>query len=406
MANTGEWLFAGTDSFRGLKYVVMDALFYGMETILRPDGSTNTDFNPNHLPAQTFTGYAANLTNPSLTFPRFRVVVNGNFYDNTLYNDVPGANHWWKGELYQAGRPIVPPAKSANAAPLADLSFIGRNGQRAGRYRCEDSKPSTFNSLHPSSTLTYALGGLLRQIQNKKQPPTVDTSEWFVRGKTIVGFHKTTETLFVVVQEDANFSGTGLAKVIERLTDAGVNDAVKCDSGSSSTLIVDGVTVISCVDKKNNSTPNGLAFKLADLKLGGPDSRLNAPGVPANTPNFDGSIRASAATTTPLAKGRLTLTINSFGSSPGNSAASIATKLLIPNFAIPANPLKLEAIATSNIDLRSAVTFKSIGSPPNSVQCIAKLDTNAKVDAIVGAVQIIQNGNTIKTGNFTWPILV
>ena len=98
MANNGDWLFAGNDSPFSLKYVVVDALFYGLETILRPDGSANIDYNPTGKPAKTFTAYAATLTTPSLAFPRFRVVVNGNFYD-TLYNDdAPGLNHWWKGQ--------------------------------------------------------------------------------------------------------------------------------------------------------------------------------------------------------------------------------------------------------------------------------------------------------------------
>jgi hypothetical protein len=402
MATTGARLFAGTDSSYKLKYVVMDALFYGMETILRPDGSTNPDFNPSSLPAQTFTGYAVGLTNPSLPFPRFRVVVNGTFYD-TAYNDVPGVNHWWQGQVIQAGRLIQPPAKSTDTIPLCDCSFIGRNGQRAGRYYCENSKPSVFNSQHPSSKLTYAMGGLLQVIKNKKQAPSLDTTEWYVKGKTIVGLHKTTETIFVVLQEDADFLGTGLDKIIQRLTGANVDDAVKCDSGSSSTLIVDGAIIIECAERKDNSTPHGLAFKLADLKLGGPGSILNAPGVPTDTSNFNGSMRSTPATTS--ANGKLTLTIKSFGSSAGDNSASIATKLSIQNSAIPTNPLKLEAIAPNNIDLRSDVTFNAILSSAKSVQCVAKLDTNADVDAIVGTVKVIQNGNPIKNGSFFWPIL-
>jgi Phosphodiester glycosidase len=399
MATTGDWLFAGTDTFYSLKYVVMDALFYGMETILRPDGSANADYNPSHLSAQTFTGSAAKLTNSSLTVPRFRVVVNGNFYDNTAYNVTPGANHWWQGELYKGGKPIQAPPKSANAAPLCDCSFIGRNGQRTGCYRCENFKPSLFNSQHPSSKLTYALGGLLRLIQNKKQAPSLDTTEWFVKGKTIVGLHKTTETVFVVVQEDANLLGTELAKIVARLTDAGVNDAVKCDSGSSATLIVDGAIVIKCVERKDNSTPNGLAFKFANLTLGGPNSDLSVNGGPQSIPNFDGSIAATA--------GKLTLTINSFGSTQLKTPGAVASSLSLP--ANAGFPLKLEAVAPK-IDFVSAtgVTFKStaFGTPLTTVQCVAKLKQQPDVDAITGAVSVIQSGTPVGSGNFSWPILV
>jgi hypothetical protein len=404
MANTGEWAFAGMDG--DLKYVVMDSLFFSMITILRPDGKYFTTEYPN---AMSFSQYAKILTgNQSNSIPRVRVAVNGTFYDNSNYHWTgPDEARGWVGEVIQAGVLIKPPPVLPGAGYMGSNYFIGRNGQRTGRYHYGASLPSQYGDpLNPSSKLTYAMGGLLRLIINKAIPPDLKLTAGLLVGKTIVGYHQASECLFVVCQEDADYSGTELLAIANGLKKAGADVALQCDGSSSSSLVVDGVEQVSCLFLKDNTTPNGLGFRFGDLTLGGPDSSLNAPGVPANTPNFSGSIRASAATVNPVTTGKLTLTINSFGSSLGHNAANIATGLALPaNTAVPGYPLKLEASAPG-IDLLAGVIFNSVGVPQKTVQCQAKLHQQADMDAIVGTVKVIQGANTITTGIFSWPILV
>jgi Phosphodiester glycosidase len=404
MTNTGEWLFAGSDG--ALRYVVMDALFYGMETIIRPDGSANADYNPDHLAAaQKFMDYAENLTTQSTTNPRFRVVVNGNFYDNGDFNYFKaGPNHWWKGEVYKAGRFINPPAKSADAKPLSDLSFIGRSGQRIERYQCEEMTPSEFKTLHPGSAPTYAMGGVKRIIKDKMTPPGLDTTEHRWRGKTIVGFHKTTGSIFVVTQEDVKslvgnltsivLFGKNLADITKCLTDAGVDAAVKCDGGTSSALIVDGEGVVPCEQiQRDCSTPNGLAFKFANIQLGGQGTQAMISHGPQTVSNFNASIAVE-----PIV-GKLVLTITSLGSttSDGDIASSLSIQLS------PIFPLILKAPLGS--DLRNGATFNSVSSSPNSVECFAGLHGDPNVDAIAATVKVMQGTSVLKTGSFIWPIL-
>jgi hypothetical protein len=399
MANSGEWMFAGVDG--DLKYVVMDSLFFRLMCVIRPDGH----YFPNLGPALRFTQHAIALTSGT-SIPRFRVVVNGNFYDNSNYHwTAPAEARGWKGELIQAGNLIPSPPISPNAGFMGSHHFIGRNGQRTGRYHCEGSLPSLFgdplaNPSSPFSMLTFAMGGLLPMIVRKKIHPTLSLSASEKLGKTIVGYHQATESLFVVSQERVIISdGVSLSDIANRLKNTGVDVALQCDASTSSALVVDGTIQVDCAFGKDCTTPNGLGFQFANPKLGGQGSALSVSGGPQNIPNFDASLTASS--------GKLTLAIKSFGSSQAHTPSAIAASLSISGTAIPSTPLNLEATLPGSIDLQTGVTFKSaaFGSPLKTVECSAKLHTQSDIDELVGTIKVIQNGTTVKSATFACPIL-
>jgi hypothetical protein len=206
-----------------------DALFYSMEIFLRDDNRTFTE---------TALGVGSNI----------RVITNGSFTHE--YNYLPPPRRVpWEGEIIidrVIPRPGVP-------ASMPSYYFIGReDGLPIRRHHSDRGDPSGY-----TSRLRYAMGGLYSLIPKRRKAiphngpigpdefPSQAMTDWYSRdasvGKVGFGIHRTSGCFFVFCQEDGVSPGMKIKTIIDRMADAGIDDAVLGDGSTSACIFIDPI---------------------------------------------------------------------------------------------------------------------------------------------------------------------
>jgi hypothetical protein len=385
-------LFGGNDD--DLQYVIMDAIFYRPEILIRPSSQSFTD-----------AGRALSAD--------VRVLVNGQIFGTSKWDYCfsDPCNVQWQGEIIDAGT-----TRTGNPASRPDHRFFGReNAIPIWRYHAGQGDPAGF-----SPTLHYAMGSLLPLIQggtrfgngNQGTPPNRTqihsgaTTHWMgfpaSQGKTAVGIHRSSGCLFVICQQDGASTGMNIRTLITRLQTMGVDDAVLCDGSDSATLIVDRTVHVAPADYKNNSIPTGILFRLKDLPFqSGATFEVDVASTDPGFPSFFpiGTALTGMAGTISVRSGSpggLELSLTSFG-----TGTTPHTDLGVANLlGVSSLPVTLTAAST---DLTTGVPFSRLASGSESAIDLALqvIHTPGQHDRLTGILTV-----TKSTGTITGPVVV
>lgn len=267
LMNQDRGMFGGEDG--DLLYVVMDATFYRMEIFVRPGFQTFTD---GALVVQA-------------AEPAIRALCNGQNKGGgwTSYEAIPDPAQDFEGQIIVAhfsrrARPKRFPAyphigQWDGRSEVAFSVARGEPGDVMPRYNhamgylypvIEDRVRAGVSDIRDSSGnfLTRTSTVIRDWIQN--YPPET--------GKVIVGIHRSTQSLFILVQRHKGPNGgKAMADIIALLGDMGVDDALMGDGSSSVALIVDHAVEEGPLGPKrlhkNCGITTGLMFRLQSLSL-------------------------------------------------------------------------------------------------------------------------------------------
>lgn len=300
-------LFFGKDGH--LRYVCMDATFYRLEVFERPAAST--------------------FINTVKTFPSdVRVVTNGQFYD--VHCEASPCSSQFEGEIVMAHT-----AKTGNPPSRPTYFHFGQwDGRTEKAFGSGRGDPSGV-----TPAFNNAIGGMLPLVQKgvrfgkkeergpsgvivQQSSPGVGSLDWkpgFFGWQTI-GIHRPQQVLFALGQQQATWqdpAGFKLGEIIDRFIDTGVSDAVMCDSGTSSMLIVDQSVEVVPGGDRNISMPAGFRFRLQELQLVAGTAKLTRTGGGGYPAIAMGSVSTGCAGIVELTAGGSAVTLTSLGSIAG-----------------------------------------------------------------------------------------
>jgi hypothetical protein len=259
-------MFVGSDG--DFRYVCVDPGFYRICVFVRPDD-------------QTFVASAQRAD------PRIRTITNGQFFTKNQHfgpGPVP-----WQGEVISGGA-LLPGGGGAGA---------GASFRFSGQWPGTSVPAVAFGLGSPSAVrppLQAAIGGLLPLITAGARATPAQLGNWISKGarvgKTIYGLRRSEAVLFILVQRHSKtplfVEGDTLPKLMDRLVDMGVDDAVLADGSDSATLLADRSVLAEPAGYKNNSIPCGPGLLLHGLHLLGTSRLVRA--ATTNDPAFTASL--------------------------------------------------------------------------------------------------------------------
>lgn len=374
---TDRALFCGKDG--DFRYIVMDAVFYRFEVFMRPA-------------TQMFVAAAENAQ--LLRSSVLRVISNASFVHDYGTAQVPLTGP--EPQSYE-GEVIIGHATSAGTpASLPDHRYIGQlDGATAAAIAMDRGDPS---GVTVPGTFVQAIGGLLPII--KKGVPfgpkeVFDASgtirevagsnairEWQHRldgcGKSIVGVHRETDIVFVLMQRDGYTGGKSITDVIALLTTMGVDDAVMGDGSDSVTLVVDGVAELTPKFYKDKTLTTGFAFARWHVRMR--SSSRFVRDAATTDPRFPDGFRLDMPNGFLLAEpaGRVVLNLTTLGVSVDKSVAQVLSELGVT--------VSLELSATTP-QLTVTNTFTGPGGITASLRLEPDVEGSAFDGVMVGTVR-------------------